>query len=262
MVLHWLDSVTHTFMEASMFVVTPYIPDQDGCLRPKVPTVGPCERSDGRPCRIFSDHDRERKTGPCYPIRVVRCQTHNKSFTLYPPGHVPHGRKSVGNLAENGSSIYGLTGTERFNGTIFDAALDADKQLFWPLDDGDSHVNQSIITQENHINRSKELLGIQPDVSDEQRFIISQILMVSLTFLLDAANRIRGKVDLQTQGQAIREILEKIPPFESSLFESFVAVGTYLGRWAHLHVWDPVRQHLNPSKVALFYALGTRASPG
>ena len=168
----------------------------------------------------------------------------------------------MGNLAENGSSIYGLTGIERFNGTIFDAALDADKQLFWPLDDGDSHVNQSIITQENHINLSKELLGIQPDVSDEQRFIISQILMVSLTFLLDAANRIRGKVDLQTQGQAIREILEKIPPFESSLFEGFVAVGTYLGRWAHLHVWDPVHQHLNPSKVALFYALGTRASPG
>ncbi|MBF8274165.1 MAG: hypothetical protein HW380_3270 [Magnetococcales bacterium] len=245
-----------------MFVVTQYIPDQDGCLRPKVPTVGPCEHSDGRPCRIFSDHDRERKTGPCYPIRVVRCRTHNKSFTLYPPGHVPHGRKSVGNLAENGSSIFGLTGTERFKGTIFDAALDADKQLFWPLENGDFHVNPNIVTQANYLNRSKELLGIQPDISDEQRFIISHILMVSVTFLLDAANRMLGKVDLQTQGQIIREILEKIPPFESSLFERFVAVGTYLGRWAHLHVWDPVHQYLIPSKVAQFYSLGTRASPG
>ena len=245
-----------------MFVVTPYIPDRDGIIQPQVPNVGPCCGLDKRPCKICSDHDRERKTGPRFLLRVVRCRTHNKSFTLYPPGYVPYGRKPVGNLAEDGNPIVGLTGAERFSGTIFDAALDADKQLFWPFDDGNFHVKQSVMTQANHLNLSKELLGIQQGLSDEQRFTISHIIMVSLTYLLDAANRTKGKVDFQTQGKVIREILEKIPPFYSSSFERIVAVGTYLGRWAHLHVWDPVHQHLNPSKVALFYALGTRASPG
>lgn len=245
-----------------MFVVTPYIPGQDGIVQPKMPNVGPCRDLDKRPCKICTDHDRERKTGPRFLLRVVRCRTHNKSFTLYPPGYVPYGRKLVGNLGEDGNPIVGLTDAERFSGTIFDAALDADKQLFWPFDDGNFHVKQSAMTQANHLNLSKELLGIKQNLSIDQRFIISHIIRVPITCLLDAANRTKDKVDFQTQGKAIREILEKIPPFYSSAFERFVAVGTYLGRWALLHVWDPVRQRLNPSKEALFYALGTRAPPG
>ena len=62
---------------------------------PRFPCRGPCSSWDERPCRLASDHDRERKTGPCFPIRVMRCRVHGHGFTLYPPGHVPYGRKRL-----------------------------------------------------------------------------------------------------------------------------------------------------------------------
>jgi len=55
-----------------LYVISPYYPDDTGRLLPELPTTGPCHEWDGRACRICVDHERDRKTGPGFPIRVVR----------------------------------------------------------------------------------------------------------------------------------------------------------------------------------------------
>ena len=58
--------------QTRLYVISPYYPDYTGKLLPDLPTIGPCQEWDDRACRICIDHDRDRKTGPGFPIRVVR----------------------------------------------------------------------------------------------------------------------------------------------------------------------------------------------
>jgi hypothetical protein len=46
-------------------------------------------------CRLNKHAWRDRKTGPCVPVRVFFCWSHNRYFTIYPMGHVPYSRKGV-----------------------------------------------------------------------------------------------------------------------------------------------------------------------
>ena len=81
---------------------------------------------------VWVDHVRERKTGPCFPLTVLVCGTHEVGFTLYPPGHVPYGRAAVARVAPDGRAIIdGPSGAEVFDGTVFAAALDASKGTAW-----------------------------------------------------------------------------------------------------------------------------------
>jgi hypothetical protein len=77
------------------FIVTRYDPDIGGALTPKMPSSCIFATSDGKACRLTVDHLRKRKTGPCFPLTVVRCAEHGHAFTLYPRGHVPWGRRAV-----------------------------------------------------------------------------------------------------------------------------------------------------------------------
>ncbi|MCP4760329.1 MAG: hypothetical protein GY870_01025, partial [archaeon] len=70
------------------FLVSPYYPNQNGEMIPELPTVCPHYYLDNQPCQLANDHNRDRKTGPCFPIRIMRCKTHKLGFTIYPPGHV------------------------------------------------------------------------------------------------------------------------------------------------------------------------------
>lgn len=51
----------------------------------------PGNKSTSGPARYSSICKRDRTTGPCFPLVVPRCRTHNCAFTLYPPSHVPYG---------------------------------------------------------------------------------------------------------------------------------------------------------------------------
>jgi hypothetical protein len=54
------------------------------------------------PCHLWVDHQRARKTGPCFQLTVVHCGLHRRAFTLYPPGHVPYGRIVVAPVSSGG----------------------------------------------------------------------------------------------------------------------------------------------------------------
>jgi hypothetical protein len=47
------------------------------------------------PCKICLHLLRERRTGPGHPVAVIRCRSHGRFFTIYPPGFVPYGRQKL-----------------------------------------------------------------------------------------------------------------------------------------------------------------------
>ncbi len=114
-----------TFNEKRLFVVSNYLQDETGKMVPEHPDLCPLKQDDDLPCKISINHDRKRKTGPEHPIRVLICTTHNKAFTVYPPGFVPYGRQLLAPIARDGDLISGASESPFFSGTFFDAALDA-----------------------------------------------------------------------------------------------------------------------------------------
>ena len=69
------------------FVVTLYVPaaGKDN-PQPSLPSQGPCFREGGPPCRLGVHHQRFRKTGPGFPLTVMRCATHK--LTSAKPGSI------------------------------------------------------------------------------------------------------------------------------------------------------------------------------
>ena len=96
------------------FLVAAYLPDESGRWTASVmPTT--CPTSDGgEACRVTVDYHRERKTGPCVPVAVLKCATHGNGFTLYPCGHVPYGREAVAPVGLDGKALSAASSAPEF----------------------------------------------------------------------------------------------------------------------------------------------------
>ncbi len=224
------------------FVITPYEPLGNQLL-PQLPDICPLGVKDGRACRLFTDHFRERKTGPKFALCVMRCRTHAIGFTLYPPGYTPWGRKPwvadgiVGKAEDN---------TEWLRNTYFEAALDAAQGVFWPREktlDCDFGT-PSDLTQHCHLSRSIRLLGINQEPSLRERF--AHLLGIPGQTLIDAARIIGQQPSLAGLGRAVCTVLEAIPLTLTRVFESLALCGASVGLWPPPHVWCPKRHRLLP----------------
>lgn len=228
------------------FVVTPYEP-VDNQLLPQFPDTCPLGVKDGQACRLFSDHFRERKTGPQFALCVMRCRTHEIGFTLYPPGYPPWGRKPWvrdGLVAKVEDGVE--DNAEWFRNTYFEAALDAAEGVFWPHEkiiDSDFGT-PSDLTQKCHLSRSIRLLGIKQEPS--LREIFAQLFYIPGQILHDAARIIGQQPNLADLGRGVRTVLEAIPSTLTSVFESLAICGAAVGLWPPLHVWRPALHRLLP----------------
>ncbi len=93
------------------FVSAPYVATAGGVLRP-MGRVDRCPLGGDGVCRLTVQLYRPRKTGPGYPVQVLLCRTHGRSFTVYPPGHVPYGRIAVAPVDALGFPVGGQGGWE------------------------------------------------------------------------------------------------------------------------------------------------------
>ncbi len=228
------------------FVVTPYEQHGDKLL-PQLPDTCPLGVKDRQTCRLFTDHFRERKTGPQFALCVMRCRTHELGFTLYPPGYPPWGRKPWvrdGVVAKVEDDVQ--DNAERFRNTYFEAALDAAEGVFWPREKAiDSDFGTpSDLTQECHLSRSIRLLGIDQEPS--LREIFAQLFSLPGQLLHDAARVIGQQPHLADLGRVVRTLLEAIPSTLSCVFESLAICGAAVGLWPPLHVWRPALHRLLP----------------
>jgi len=240
-------------------VVSPYFIDTTGELVPVLPETCPLHDKDGRPCRICRNHYRLRKTGPYSSLWVVKCLTHKKCFTLYPPGYTPFGRSPLIPVAADGGKVLDLgNGAERFRGTQFDAALDAAQGKAWRNGNDDPGVSKhTFTTQVNHIQRIAVMLGLEPDISDDQRLAIAQTLPLSTLFLQDGANCFRSNPGYEEAGQAICSILEMLSDTTLS-FERLTEAGFQTGLWPEPFFVGSQHRHLRSSAFRHFR---TRAPP-
>jgi hypothetical protein len=245
------------YRENRLYVVSPYYADSDGKLIAELPDLGPCHNWDQRPCNLGIDHYRDRKTGPCFPILVIHCSTHNKGFTVYPPGYTPYGRCSLAPVGPDGELITEKRDAQRFRGTYFDAALDAANHCFWPCESTLNSLTARFCTQKRHLSRAGLLLGIQAGLHQRLREEMAQILAVPAQRLHDSAALMAAHPDCQNQGQAICMVLDSLQS-SSCVFDRLADAGAQVCLWAPFNRWD---SKLKTFRLSAYRSMRTRASP-
>jgi len=187
-------------------VVVPYRPGLGGSLLPEIPAEGPCRDRSGA-CDVRPHDWRDRCTGPCFPLRVVRCHVHGRSFTLYPPGHVPYGREPVAPVSPDGESTG--KGPDRFAGTVFGAALDAARGVAWSRESSGSD-DPGWPTMWRRLSAAAAWLGVAPRLSDREREERATDLDVDLLPLLEASAALRAAPGYRSRGAAVVTVLGEL----------------------------------------------------
>lgn len=240
-----------------IYVATPYAADPDGIFTAALPTRCPLPPHPDHPCDIEFNYRRERKTGPCFPLLVVHCTTHKISFTLYPPGHVPYGRKPITAIAPDESPYINTTGKDRFGGTLFEAALDAAKAEPWAYHYQPDKTGPSFNTQTVHIQRAMAMFGLDGVGDPAVCEAVVQVLGIPGQVLHDSGRLCKLSPLYLNKGKAIADILDTIPP-SHFLFERLAFLGFLANLWPPLFFWDAQRCRYREYS---FHHIGTRASP-
>lgn len=250
------------------FVVTPYRENSAGVFKPIMPARGPCGGLLGEPCCLTVHHDRARSTGPCFPLTVVYCSAHDVSFTLYPPGHVPHGRESLTPTAEGGQWVtsepepdegedVSPCGASVFRGTYFDAALDAAMGLIGRREDSVGSSDLWWSTQQRRLQRGLTLLGLTSDVEVDEQHALAELLAVDTLLLTDQVRQLEARPGYRQQGQAICAVLASLRP-GTWLPDRLAECGHRRGLWGAPWRWDQCSGTLRRRPYRL---VDTRGSP-
>lgn len=220
------------------FVSSPYSPSGGGILTSAIPDVGPCSLQGKPVCRVSLHHLRPRSTGPRHPISVVRCQTHGVTFTLYPLGHVPYGRKAIGSPVPTAD----MSGANAFIGTVFEASLDAARGSPW-LRVSPGGSDRWWGTQSQYLSIAMHLCGVATGMTQTLRECIAAALQVQQLTLLDGRAVIQAQPGYQSRGRAVRSVLEQLPSRPCAI-ERLSVSGHLIGFWGIPYVWDPKTSRL------------------
>ena len=223
-----------------IFATAPYEADEQGDLRAVLPTRCPFADAAESACRVGVHHRRERKTGPRYPLDVVRCATHPvHAFTLYPPGHFPYGRTSVARCSVAGPLLLdGETREPTWDDTVFEGAQKAASGHRWPAD-GATVTPAVRRTQGRHLELAGLLLGVHPELLDVERERIATRLRVA-TMTLRTAAALWSTCWTQ-RGAAIAMVLGALL-MDGSLLDRLASAGYVAGLWAQPRRWEPPRR--------------------
>jgi len=208
-----------------------------------IPTQGPCAGESDDPCRVVIDHVRDRKTGPEHPLVVVRCLTHGRGFTLYPPGHVPYGREVIMHIAPDESP---LDRGERespdlvlnlFEDTWFQAALDGAQGVYWNPYLPDGTDNKWWGTQRRRLHRAVDWLGLAPDTDEAIRALISEALDVEHLLLRETSHRIEFSPGYRSRAEAVHTVLDALS-HGPCILDRMLLAGHVAGLWGRPLRWD------------------------
>jgi len=225
------------------FVVTPYHPDENGVLEPDLPSCCIRRLPGGEACDLVVDHLRDRKTGPCFPLTVLRCGVHCCAFTLYPPGHVPYGRQRVAPVGLDGRASGEADAPLAWHGTVFDAALDAAEGRAWVrASKGGSRWWWS--SQGRLLSRALDLVGVAPEQTLDLRHRLAAALDVPTLLLLEGVATIAAAPGYRSRGQAVVEVLAAIP--HHGILDRVLRAGFVAGRWGPPLRWEPALGVLRP----------------
>ena len=203
------------------------------------------------PCRIGRKGYRLRKTGPCHPVCVLRCYTHSVYFTVYPPGHVPHGRQAVVVVALDGGALVGGaddhdTGPPiAVEDTLMEAAWEAAHDRMWARE-SDSVDGQAkwLGTQRRHVGQVARLIGVALDVGESAQIFRAESLGVDTLRLREGQSMIRTSPGLRGQAQAVVHVLKDVLAAGQSIVDRLLVAGHLAGLWGRPFRWFPNSKQL------------------
>jgi hypothetical protein len=227
------------------FVITVYFPGAGGVFEPAIPTTCPQGSSHKQSCDVRPHFFRERKTGPCFPLTVVRCFTHGCSFTLYPPGFGPYLRAPVLELAPDGTSPLpekkDKPNLEAFEGSLFQAALDGEQGKTWERDSLDGVPDHWWSTQGRHLDLALRLLGISRASGARLRERIASVLSIDHLLLKEQSGV--EKDGYRSRAKAICGVLRRLKQGMLGAIR-LLFCGCLIGHWPIPWSWDPKREIL------------------
>lgn len=220
------------------FVVTPYR-GRGECLVPDMPKC--CLAHDAAGCRIRVNHYRPRKTGPCFALCVVECVTHQRIFTLYPPGYVPYGRAAVAPVSSDGASIADdAGGDDAWELTIYRAAYDAERGIAWPrrLAPGDGERRQETWrTQGRRIVLAGSLLGVLSEPGRAQPAMAAMLGIPALV-LRDASTQFHAPGWRRYAGRGRAVVSAHRALAHDCVLDRLLAASALAGQSGVAHRWD------------------------
>ena len=194
-------------------------------------------------CHVVRNGWRSRDTGPCHPLRRVKCQ-HGPGFTLYPPGHYPRGREPVVPMSPKGEVVRVVAGDEpktpdgpAWYRTLFGAVLDAARGLSWSRESPAEDPRRRR-TQRRYIVIAARLLGLAAGLEEEISQRIADGLGVAYLVLSEQRSAYQYTLTYEGRGAAIVSILEMIPQ-DRSLAQRLLTAGFMAGLWGRPKRWDP-----------------------
>lgn len=250
------------------FVVTEYWANASGELVPAIPSRGPCGVHLGETCRLSVHHRRVRSTGPGFPIWVLHCSAHVVWFSLYPPGHVPHGRMALTPTTAYGHWITSEPDRDNqtvepppqagdFLGTYFEAALEAAQGLIGKREDSAGSSDLWWSTQGRRLERGLALLGMTAEVDLRELHVVSELLGVDLLLLAEQARQVVVQPGYQQRGRSVCAVLAALRP-GTWLSDRLAECGHRRGFWGAPWRWDPRTRALRRQPYRL---IDTRGSP-
>ena len=197
------------------FFTGEYLPIATGELRTKRPNLCPNSHS-GIPgkCDIIIKEYRPRKFGPGHHLTVYNCKNHRRSFTVYPEGWLPYGRRP---LVGEQSSLEAVN--DRKSGSI------------WP--EYANNERPTRYTQSHWIRGWLKILGIDSSLDKIQRHQAAVTLNTSFLTISETAHRVRDGPEvrrgykLKTMSRLISETLS----LTGANLQMIYSRGLDLGYW-------------------------------
>lgn len=235
------------------FLTAPYLVDGAGILRPARPNrcpVGPNTYI----CKVSWHGWRHRKCGPGYPLAKARCRSHDCTFTVYPLGWSPFGRRRAVVVSHAGFDVedYGA-GLDAWTETVFGASSDAAAGCRWPNSAADvvawrvryeREPYGVARTQRRHIEGVSALFALAPKLEGRQAGVVAAI-GVNLSDIAQAAGRVRDGPALVAEGKKGAAILRILGTPRRRLLPGINRLGVDREYWGppfstnhhHHHSW-------------------------
>lgn len=214
------------------FVQVAYRVGPSGTLVAELPPFCPGHSaSDG--CEVKQHGLRARAQGPVHALVVARCAEHGRSFTLYPPGWPPYGRRPLCHVSPAGLPVR----SDSSASTLFGAVQDAASGVLWPRAGAALHeaVHR---TQGRHIELARELLGVGKSVGTRLREALATALGVPLLALHEASRAYDQARAWRMRARVLMDVLQAVGARREQP-ELWFRVGHVAGLWGQPSRWDP-----------------------
>jgi len=209
-----------------------------------LPTMCVYATDGGAACQVTLHHWRDRKTGPAFPVAVLRCATHGRAFTVYPLGHFPYGRSSLAPVAPDGEVLWthddGTGPRLAWEHTVFAPSFALVAAAAAPPPDSPGPpqpVDPWWMTEECEGTQAARVLGLDGEVAVRTAEAIAEQLQIPRLVLLDAEHQYRAARGPVARAQIVVGVLARLPA-DRCVLDRLLGAGALAGAWRSPERWD------------------------